>query len=47
MRITTHQLQQRAAAGEKLVMLTCYDASFAGLSDAAGEIGRASCRERG
>jgi 3-methyl-2-oxobutanoate hydroxymethyltransferase len=36
MRITTHQLQQRAAAGEKLVMLTCYDASFAALSDAAG-----------
>jgi 3-methyl-2-oxobutanoate hydroxymethyltransferase len=36
MRITTHQLQGRAAAGEKLVMLTCYDASFAALSDAAG-----------
>jgi 3-methyl-2-oxobutanoate hydroxymethyltransferase len=36
MRISTHQLQQRAAAGEKLVMLTCYDASFAALSDAAG-----------
>ena len=36
MRITTHQLQQRAAAGEKLVMLTCYDASFAAISDAAG-----------
>ncbi len=36
MRITTHQLQARAAAGEKLVMLTCYDASFAALSDAAG-----------
>jgi 3-methyl-2-oxobutanoate hydroxymethyltransferase len=36
MRITTTQLQQRASAGEKLVMLTCYDASFAALSDAAG-----------
>ena len=35
-RVTLPQLQQRARAGEKLVMLTCYDASFAALSDAAG-----------
>ncbi|HUP96713.1 MAG TPA: 3-methyl-2-oxobutanoate hydroxymethyltransferase [Usitatibacter sp.] len=36
MRITIPQLQERARAGEKLVMLTCYDASFATLSDEAG-----------
>jgi 3-methyl-2-oxobutanoate hydroxymethyltransferase len=35
-RITVRQLQERARAGEKLVMLTCYDASFAAISDAAG-----------
>ncbi len=36
MRVTTRKLQERARDGEKLVMLTCYDASFAALSDAAG-----------
>jgi len=36
MRVTIPQLQERARSGEKLVMLTCYDASFAKLSDAAG-----------
>ena len=36
MRITVPQLQERARSGEKLVMLTCYDASFAALSDEAG-----------
>ena len=36
MRFTIPQLQERARSGEKLVMLTCYDASFAALSDAAG-----------
>jgi 3-methyl-2-oxobutanoate hydroxymethyltransferase len=36
MRVTTRKLQERARDGEKLVMLTCYDASFATLSDAAG-----------
>jgi 3-methyl-2-oxobutanoate hydroxymethyltransferase len=35
-RITLPQLQQRARAGEKLVMLTCYDASFAAISEDAG-----------
>jgi 3-methyl-2-oxobutanoate hydroxymethyltransferase len=35
-RVTVPQLQERARAGEKLVMLTCYDASFAKLSDEAG-----------
>src|SRR5690349_9477973 len=36
MRHTLPQLQERARAGEKLVMLTCYDASFAAISDEAG-----------
>ncbi len=36
MRVTIPQLQERARSGEKLVMLTCYDASFAALSDEAG-----------
>src|SRR5690348_5121611 len=36
MRYTIPQLQERARAGEKLVMLTCYDASFATISDEAG-----------
>ncbi len=36
MRVTIPQLQERARSGEKLVMLTCYDASFAKVSDAAG-----------
>ena len=35
-RVTLPQLQQRARSGEKLVMLTCYDASFARLCDDAG-----------
>lgn len=33
MKITLHTLMQKAAAGEKLAMLTCYDASFATLMD--------------
>ena len=36
MRVTIPQLQERARSGEKLVMLTCYDWSFAQISDAAG-----------
>ena len=36
MRVTIPQLQERARAGEKLAMLTCYDASFARISEAAG-----------
>src|SRR5476651_1331151 len=35
-RVTIPKLQERARSGEKLVMLTCYDASFAKLSDEAG-----------
>jgi len=34
--ITLHRLRALHAAGEKLVMLTCYDATFARLEDAAG-----------
>ncbi|MGZ8258692.1 MAG: 3-methyl-2-oxobutanoate hydroxymethyltransferase, partial [Methylotenera sp.] len=30
------KLQQMATAGEKIAMLTCYDATFAKLSEAAG-----------
>lgn len=36
MRVTLPQLQERARSGEKLVMLTSYDASFARISDDAG-----------
>jgi 3-methyl-2-oxobutanoate hydroxymethyltransferase len=36
MRVTIPKLQERARGGEKLAMVTCYDASFAALSDAAG-----------
>ena len=36
MRVTIRKLQERARTGEKLAMLTCYDASFARLSEAAG-----------
>jgi 3-methyl-2-oxobutanoate hydroxymethyltransferase len=36
MRVTIPKLHERARAGEKLAMLTCYDASFAATSDAAG-----------
>ena len=35
-RVTIPKLQERARSGEKLVMLTCYDASFAKISDEAG-----------
>lgn len=35
-RTTLRKLQERADAGEKLVMLTSYDASFARISDDAG-----------
>src|SRR5258708_7135284 len=35
-RVTIPKLQERARSGEKLVMLTCYDASFAKLSEEAG-----------
>ena len=34
--ITLHRLRALHAAGEKIAMLTCYDASFARLLDAAG-----------
>ena len=36
MRVTLPKLQERARSGEKLAMLTCYDASFAKISEAAG-----------
>jgi 3-methyl-2-oxobutanoate hydroxymethyltransferase len=36
MRTTIPKLQERARSGEKLAMLTCYDASFAALCEAAG-----------
>ena len=36
MRVTIPQVQERARSGEKLAMLTCYDASFARISEAAG-----------
>ena len=36
MRTSITQLQKLAATGEKLAMLTCYDASFAGLCEGAG-----------
>lgn len=35
-RVTLRKLQERAREGEKLVMLTCYDASFARISEEAG-----------
>jgi 3-methyl-2-oxobutanoate hydroxymethyltransferase len=34
--ITLHRLRAMHAAGEKIAMLTCYDASFARLADEAG-----------
>ena len=34
--ITLHRLRELYAAGEKLTMLTCYDASFARVADDAG-----------
>ena len=33
---TLHRLREMHAAGEKLTMLTCYDASFARIADDAG-----------
>ncbi len=36
MRLTVTDIQKLRAAGEKIVMLTAYDASFAALADAAG-----------
>jgi len=35
-RVSIPKLQERARGGEKLAMLTCYDASFARISDDAG-----------
>jgi 3-methyl-2-oxobutanoate hydroxymethyltransferase len=35
-KVTIHTLRQRKASGEKLTMLTCYDATFARLIDDAG-----------
>jgi 3-methyl-2-oxobutanoate hydroxymethyltransferase len=34
--LTLHRLREMHAAGEKIAMLTCYDATFARLLDAAG-----------
>ena len=34
--VTLHRLRAMHAAGEKIAMLTCYDATFAGALDAAG-----------
>jgi 3-methyl-2-oxobutanoate hydroxymethyltransferase len=34
--LTLHRIRELAAAGEKLTMLTCYDATFARVLDAAG-----------
>src|SRR4249920_1820840 len=34
--VTLHRLREMHAAGEKIAMLTCYDATFAGVLDAAG-----------
>ncbi len=34
--LTLHRLREMHAAGEKIAMLTCYDASFAAVLDAAG-----------
>jgi 3-methyl-2-oxobutanoate hydroxymethyltransferase len=34
--ITLHRIRELVATGEKLTMLTCYDATFAALNDAAG-----------
>src|SRR5215470_4894049 len=35
-KVTIHTLQRKKASGEKLTMLTCYDATFARLLDDAG-----------
>lgn len=34
--VTLHRLREQARSGERLTMLTCYDATFARLLDAAG-----------
>ncbi|MEJ8837238.1 3-methyl-2-oxobutanoate hydroxymethyltransferase [Ramlibacter sp. AN1133] len=34
--VSLHRLREMHAAGEKIVMLTCYDAAFAGVLDTAG-----------
>ena len=34
--LTLHRLREMHAAGEKIAMLTCYDAAFARLLDEAG-----------
>jgi 3-methyl-2-oxobutanoate hydroxymethyltransferase len=34
--LNLHRIRELAASGEKLTMLTCYDATFAALHDAAG-----------
>ncbi len=34
--VTLHRIQEMHAAGDKIAMLTCYDATFAGILDAAG-----------
>ncbi|HWI13105.1 MAG TPA: 3-methyl-2-oxobutanoate hydroxymethyltransferase, partial [Burkholderiales bacterium] len=36
MRMTLSALHKMAAEGHRITMLTCYDASFAGLLEAAG-----------
>jgi len=36
MKTTLHTLQQMAEKGDKIAVLTCYDASFAALLEAAG-----------
>ena len=35
-KITIHTLRKKKSAGERITMLTCYDATFARLLDAAG-----------
>ena len=35
--VTTHELLAMKARGERIVVLTCYDALFARLLDASGE----------
>lgn len=35
-RINTHSIREKARAGEKIVMITCYDATFARLVEEAG-----------